>query len=236
MTVKGVIDNGNTRCKAGLFKDGDLIVVKHFSNLQEAFEWLKDNGVTQVMVSSVRADQTFNTTLEYYTVNKDLKLPFVNLYKTPETLGADRIAAMAAAAVLYPDNTSLVFDIGTCMTIDFLNERKEYNGGNISPGLNMRLKAMNQMTGRLPLSSVDEIQLPMGNSTLSALANGAMLGLQYEIDGYIQSTLEKNPDTCIVLCGGDAHYFEKPLKYKIFANPNLVLQGLYHLLILNAKS
>lgn len=235
MTVRGVIDNGNTRCKAGLFKDNQLTETVYLNNLQQAFDWLKNNGATQAIISSVRADQNFTTDIIYYTVTKDLKLPFTNLYKTPETLGADRIAAMAAAASLYPGKASLVFDIGTCMTIDFQNEHHEYRGGNISPGLNMRLKAMHQMTGKLPLSSVDEMQLPIGTTTLSALANGAFLGLQHEIDGYVMNALEKNSDTCIILCGGDAHYFEKPLKYKIFANPNLVLQGLYYLLIINAK-
>lgn len=235
---KGVIDIGNTRNKAGLFaENGSLAQIENFGNLTLAIEWLKANGVQSILISDVKGESYDSSEgVQIHYLDADTPLPFTNLYATPQTLGTDRIAAMAAVASLYPQQASLVFDIGSCMTIDLLEPDGCYRGGNISPGFEMRLKAMHQYTGKLPLSSLDELHLPMGNSTLSAIANGAFVGLKNEIEGYIESTLQRYPEANIILCGGDAHYFEKQLKYKIFANHNLVLLGLYHLLTFNDKN
>jgi type III pantothenate kinase len=142
---------------------------------------------------------------------------------------------MAAAATQYPNQACLVFDIGTCMTIDFLDPELNYQGGNISPGIELRLKAMHQMTGRLPLVNVDEASGEMGNSTHQAMANGVVIGMQHEIEGYIQFYTEKYQNLQTILCGGDHTHFVIPSKYKIFANENFVLEGLYALLLLNEK-
>jgi len=232
---KGVIDIGNTRNKAAIFNEyGAIENIESFETAQQASEWLVALGATSLMVSDVKgASLTTMPGIAIQYLNAEIKLPFTNLYATPNTLGTDRIAAMAAVATLYPNQASLVFDIGSCMTIDLLAPNMEYHGGNISPGLQMRLKAMQHFTGKLPLSEIEHIHLPMGNTTLSALANGAFTGLKNEIEGYIENTIQQYPEANIILCGGDAHYFEKQLKYKIFANHNLVLLGLYHLLIFN---
>jgi type III pantothenate kinase len=232
---KGVIDIGNTRNKAAIFNEnGTIENIESFETAQQASEWLVALGAKHLMVSDVKG-ASFVTlpgiAIQY--LNAETKLPFTNLYATPNTLGTDRIAAMAAVATLYPSQASLVFDIGSCMTIDLLESNMQYHGGNISLGLQMRLKAMQHFTGKLPLSNLEHLHLPMGKSTLSALANGAFTGLKNEIEGYIENTLQQYPEANIILCGGDAHYFEKQLKYKIFANHNLVLLGLYHLLIFN---
>ncbi len=233
--IRGAIDIGNSRHKTGLFdSNGTLLETAIFDDLPNALEWLVTKGAEETIISDVRGNNLevdFPINIIY--VTPDLKLPFRNRYRTPETLGADRLAAMAAVAVLYPGKASLVFDIGTCMTIDLLSPSNEYFGGNISPGLQMRLKAMEFYTGKLPLASLGNINLPMGNDTMSALANGAIVGMKNEIEGYIASTLAQFPDANVVLCGGDAHYFDKQLKYKIFANQNLVLFGLYQLLVFN---
>ncbi|MDI1235040.1 MAG: type III pantothenate kinase [bacterium] len=232
---KGVIDIGNTRNKAGLFNEkGELELIETFDSANAAALWLSQLGAKKIFVSDVKGveiEEAEGIFIQY--LNATTKLPFKNLYKTPNTLGTDRIAAMAAVAQLYLNEASLVFDIGSCMTIDLLEPDGSYFGGNISPGLKMRLKAMQHFTGKLPISSLDSLHLPMGNSTLSALANGALTGLKYEIEGYIETTLTRFPKANIILCGGDAHYFEKQLKYRIFANHNLVLLGLYQLLIIN---
>jgi type III pantothenate kinase len=232
---KGVIDIGNTRNKAAIFnKNGEIETIESFETAQQASEWLVSMGATHLMVSDVKgASFASMPGIKFQYLSTETKLPFTNLYATPNTLGTDRIAGMAAVATLYPNQASLVFDIGSCMTIDLLEPKMEYHGGNISPGLQMRLKAMQHFTGKLPLSDLEHLHLPMGNTTLSALANGAFTGLKNEIEGYIETTLKQYPEANIILCGGDAHYFEKQLKYKIFANHNLVLHGLYHLLIFN---
>lgn len=232
---KGVIDIGNTRNKAGLFSElGVLERVEYFETANAAAVWLKQEGANKLFVSDVKGvDIESSDDISIRFLSPETKLPFKNLYETPHTLGTDRVAAMAAVATLFPGQASLVFDIGSCMTIDLLEPDMTYRGGNISPGIQMRLKAMQQYTGKLPLSDLEHLHLPMGNTTLSALANGAFWGLKNEIEGYINDTLERHPNANIILCGGDAHYFEKQLKYKIFANHNLVLLGLYHLLIFN---
>jgi type III pantothenate kinase len=148
-----------------------------------------------------------NISIPFGVLNEKSKLPFINLYKTPETLGRDRIAAVAAASVKFPKMPVLIFDIGTCMTIDFINESNEYMGGNISPGVNMRLKAMNLLTDKLPLSSKEYLTDFLGDSTLSALANGAVEGLCKEIDGYIVNFKLNYPKLKVVFCGGDAIFF-----------------------------
>ncbi len=232
---KGAIDIGNTRHKAAYFDNmGTIIQLEYFDHLFTALQWLKSEGVGKVMVANVKGSEiTTIEGLEIIYLSHTTKLPFKNSYKSPETLGADRLAAMAAVASIYKGDANLVFDIGTCMTIDFLNPQREYFGGNISPGLQMRLKAMHTFTNKLPLSNMEHLHLPAGNDTLSALANGAFIGLKNEIETYISDTLESYPNANIILCGGDAHYFEKQFKYKIFANHNLVLLGLYHLLVFN---
>jgi type III pantothenate kinase len=121
------------------------------------------------------------------------------------------------------------------MTIDFLDTELNYYGGNISPGIDMRLKAMHQMTGRLPLVDLSEAAGEMGSSTKQAIANGVLIGMQHEIEGYINAYLSKYPNLQIVLCGGDYTHFDIPPKYKIFANENFVLEGLHALLLLNEK-
>lgn len=235
MSNRGVIDIGNTRIKAGIFSNvGELIETNDFKDIADIIIWLEKKDIHDVIVSDVKGQgHLLKHSFKVTTLDTHLKLPFSNLYQTPETLGADRIAAMSAVSYLFPGQASLVFDIGTCITIDLLNPENQYYGGNISPGINMRLNAMHQYTNKLPLSSIEFSNFSMGTDTFSALANGAVTGILHEIEGYIQHTLASFPELNIVLCGGDAHYFDKQLKYKIFANQNLVLYGLYHLLVFN---
>jgi type III pantothenate kinase len=235
--TRGVIDIGNTRIKAATFDTkGEIEKIDTFQIAQNAVDWLKKNHVDSIFVSSVSQqhsalDQTSN--IQFLT--PESITPFRNLYKSKETLGLDRIAAMSAASVLYPKQAVLVFDIGTCMTIDLLLPDNSYKGGNISPGLEMRLNAMHTMTGRLPLAAKDMYMPLLGDSTHSAIATGAIQGMKYEIEGYLKEFSKKYPNLISIGCGGDFMYFDIPSKYKIFAAPNFVLYGLYHLLLLNEK-
>lgn len=234
---RGVIDIGNTRVKAAVFNTDGLLLEKTICTSQaEATDWMRTKGIVSVMAASVgQAILPPEPGLNLISLTHESKLPFENLYDSPETLGVDRIAAMAAAAVKYPSDAVLVFDIGTCMTIDLLHPGKVYKGGNISPGLDMRLKAMHQMTGRLPLADRSEAVKSFGRSTRSAIASGAVSGMQFEIEGYIRRYSAMYPELITVLCGGDQLHFEFPSENRIFADPNFVLQGLFHLLLLNEK-
>lgn len=234
---RGVIDIGNTRIKAAVFSsEGELVKKQYFNELNLCYQWLRQENIHSIIVSSVAQGITEEVDgFEIHSLSYLSKLPFKNLYLSMETLGVDRIAALAAAATQFPNQACLIFDIGTCMTIDFLDPELNYYGGNISPGADLRLKAMHQMTGRLPLVDLSEAAGEMGNNTKQGMANGVLIGMKHEIEGYIETYIEKYPNLQIILCGGDHVHFVIPSKYKIFANENFVLEGLHALLLLNEK-
>lgn len=164
-------------------------------------------------------------------------------YRTPETLGADRLAAVMGAQSLLPHRTLLVIDAGTCITFDLLLANGHYVGGNISPGLDMRLRAMHKFTARLPLVSAQSEAPAFGFDTRSALCSGAKQGIRLEILGYLAQVREQHPDACAFLTGGNRFDFDIPLENCnfaaesaaiatdscIFADEYLVARGLYAL-------
>lgn len=164
-----------------------------------------------------------------------MDLPFVIKYRTPDTLGLDRLAGVAGAWSQYRNETSLVIDVGTCIKYDLITKKGEYLGGNISPGLQMRLKAMHLMTSKLPQVEPYERYEAMGTDTVSALQVGACTGAIHEIEGFIKEYKKMFGKLNILLTGGDSHFFVNKLKTKIFAAPNLVLQGLNEILDYNVQ-
>jgi type III pantothenate kinase len=161
-------------------------------------------------------------------------LPFKNLYRTPENLGKDRIAAAAGAFAAFPDTHTLIIDMGTAITFDILTSAGNYLGGNISPGLAMRFRALHAFTSRLPQLEKDEFSDDPGTDTRSAIISGVQKGILYEIQGYIEHFSKLYPGLKVILTGGDGDFFAKPLKSPIFVIPNLVLCGLNFILDFNA--
>lgn len=233
--IRGVLDTGNTRSKAAIYNaEGIMTERAFFEQREDALQWLKSKNIQSLIQASVA--QAVNEPMEgvfTHSLTYKSKLPFTNQYSSPQTLGVDRIAALAQAAIQFQGKAVLIFDIGTCMTVDFLSPEGIYKGGNISPGVDMRLKAMHSMTGLLPLVEKNEAEEMMGHSTRTAIANGVMRGMKFEIDGYIDFFAKLYNDLTIVLCGGNVVDFDKTLKYEIFAAQNFVLDGLYQLLLLN---
>ncbi|GAB3825425.1 hypothetical protein GCM10028895_35020 [Pontibacter rugosus] len=136
-------------------------------------------------------------------------LPVYNLYKTPQTLGADRIAAAVGANYLFPNRNCLVFDAGTCITHDFVDAAAQYHGGGIAPGLNMKFKALHTFTERLPLVQQNEKSFPLtGQSTQESILSGVLAGSVAELNGLIQLYSEKATDLVVILCGGDAGFLK----------------------------
>lgn len=166
-------------------------------------------------------------------VSAQIKLPFKNVYKTPETLGADRMALVAAAAFKFPNANCLVVDAGSCITYDFLSANGFYKGGGISPGLQMRFKAMHEHTKMLPLLQAKEIDYSLGTSTEESLLAGAINGVVYEMDGWCNSLRAQYKDLKVVLTGGDAQFLSKRLKNTIFTHSNFLAEGLRLLLDYN---
>ncbi len=240
------IDIGNTVIKLAIFSNNEIIFKKSFSdlNLQDIKSILekypKLNKAILSTVSKVKKDiidfcaDFFDFFIE---LNSGLKFPFTINYKTPETLGNDRIAAIAGANNIYPFNNILVIDIGTAVTYDFITNKNEYIGGNISPGINLRYKSLHEFTNRLPLLTISNESVPLlGSSTDSAISAGVENGLLYELESYINIYEKKYKDVKIVLTGGDSSLFEKKIKNTIFVHPNLVLMGLNKILEYNATN
>jgi transcriptional activator, putative, Baf family len=237
-----VIDVGNTLLKLAIFKNSKLefkktCVKKDFLELLgEAFDAFP--GIAKCIVSSV-GHLTDHQLLKLkqrvpvLELSHEISLPFTNRYSSPKTLGVDRIALVSAAAKSFPKRNVLIIDAGSCITYDFLSEDNAYLGGAISPGLEMRYKAMNMFTARLPLLEVSTPKMLTGNSTTSSMHSGVVHGVLYEIDGFITTYLEKYDDLTIILTGGDAHFLRDSLKNDIFANSIFLLEGLNYILELN---
>lgn len=236
-----IIDIGNTRAKLALFKDEELFhieIVTHDDFLLSVLKLIKKHDVKRGIISSViflEKDEIaeISEKIQLIELNSELKLPFINNYGTPKTLGVDRMALVAAAVNEFPNKNVLVIDAGTCITYDFVSADKEYRGGAISPGLEMRYKALHEFTSKLPLlSRKDEIQV-IGNSTEESMHSGVVHGILGEIHNFVDLYKKKNDLLTIVLTGGDTNYLANKLKIDIFAQPNFLLKGLNTILIYN---
>jgi type III pantothenate kinase len=239
-----VIDVGNSFVKLAVFKE-DVLKYKEFiklENIIERLQALKDkfSSVDKAIVSSVGGlnsnDLSFiNTHFNLLVLNSKTKLPFINLYKTPDTLGVDRIALVSASVNLYPDSNVLIIDAGTCITYDFITRNNEYLGGAISPGLRIRYKSLNNLTANLPLLELSFPEKLIGDTTNHSIHSGVVYGVLNEIEGTIHRYSDKYPDLTIILTGGDANFLSKQLKSSIFANSNFLLEGLNYILQFNSN-
>jgi type III pantothenate kinase len=161
-------------------------------------------------------------------------LPFENRYTTPHTLGKDRLAAVAGAHALFPGENCLVIDCGTCIKYDLLAADGIYHGGNIAPGAHMRIQAMHHFTARLPEVVMEMPEQVVGNSTETALQNGALRGASLEMEGFIRLFEQQYSPLRVVLTGGDANFFKPFLTFSIDSIvPELTLHGLNNILIYN---
>jgi len=200
---------------------------------------LQKHKINRVAVSSTAGlssgvEQMLLKKYQLLYLNAKTSLPIKNLYKTPKTLGKDRLAGVVGASFLYPTKSCLVIDAGTCITYDIITTEGDYLGGNIAPGIEMRFKAMHEFTAQLPLVKRRNYKALMGNTTISALQTGGALGAVMEMGGFIEAYRKKYAPLRVILTGGDAEFFANRLKTKIFVNQNLVLIGLNKILSHNA--
>ena len=163
------------------------------------------------------------------------KLPIRNKYKTPDTLGNDRLANAIAANFLFPEHNVLVIDAGTCVKYDFVSAKGEYLGGSISPGLDMRFKAMHEFTGKLPLVKYGKSKSLIGNTTLTAMQTGVVIGMTEEMKGFVKRYQAQYKNLKIILTGGDSQRFVNDLNLSIFAASDLVNIGLNEIIRFNMK-
>ncbi|CAN5326776.1 type III pantothenate kinase [soil metagenome] len=234
-----VIDIGNTLTKIAVFKGDEMVAVEQHEQpgMNEIYRFTNEYDIGKVVISSVKRDKgDWQPKLEAgYTVvyfNSSINTGIKNHYKTPHTLGPDRLAAVIGVNSLYPHTNNLIISGGTTITYDYVDACGNYFGGSISPGLNMRYKALNNYTGSLPLINADEsFDAAYGNDTASAIISGVQNGIKYELTGFIKSYKKAGVDMNIVLSGGDSIFFDTLLKNSIFApyikiEPYLVLKGL----------
>jgi type III pantothenate kinase len=239
-----VIDIGNTRTKIAVF-DNNLMVEKAIlqdGTLVNVTNFLaKYPKIDHAILSTVaKADKALidylSKNYSFIELGTETPVPFRNQYKTPETLGKDRIAAAAAAKHLFPRQYVMVIDCGTCIKYDLVTDDGIFKGGNIAPGINMRIKAMNHFTARLPEVRMDLPKESVGFDTETALQNGAVLGAILEIEGFAAHFREKHSRIRTILTGGDAEFLSKHLKIKtMFYDQDLVLKGLNLILKYNFK-
>ncbi len=236
--MKACIDIGNTLVKIyavdqGVVSDG--LVLPEWQKKEISF-FLESNSVEELIICNVRYEEieikklSLELNIPCLILAHDISLPIKLKYKNPETLGRDRIAVVAGAAFQYPNQVSLIIDLGTCITYDLIDGERNYLGGSIHPGLYMRLRAMNHFTGRLPLVEVNENVAPLGDDTISCLQSGAFWGVVYEIRGAIEELTQRYTQVNIILTGGDASKFEKYIKNGIFADSSLLIKGLNYIL------
>ncbi len=242
--MKLVIDIGNTRSKIAVFSGSrpeEVAVCTHLTLEEVETQAAKYPGIRSAILSAVKdypADVDRFLKQRYYFLKLDAQTPVpVKIrYKTPETLGKDRLALAVAAKAAFPGQNVLVIDAGTTITYDMVNDKGEYLGGGISPGILMRLKALHTFTGKLPLiekpSPVAEL---IGTDTQSAIVSGVLNGVLAEVEGIVSAYRTRFPRLKIVMSGGDEKYFDKRLKNNIFALPNFVLTGLKEILDFNEK-
>lgn len=239
--MKLVIDIGNTFTKLALFEQDEIIKIYRFKQfgIEELYEIESDySNIKSVIVSQVNKfpkalKNHLNKNYQFTELSAETPIPIINKYKTPETLGNDRIAAVVAGAKLYPNQNVLIIDAGSCITFDFINYKNEYLGGSISPGIEIRFKAMNSFTKNLPLIENKKIDYLIGSTTEESILSGVLNGILNEIDGIISLYKGNYENLTIILSGGDYIYFDKRLKNNIFALPNIVLLGLNVILDFN---
>ena len=236
-----VVDIGNNFFKLGIFENSNLVFSFFDKNDKIDVEIEKIirsySKITSALisnVSSIKINDILNKlNIKIYELDSTFIFPFKLNYKTPESLGNDRLALAAAATILFPNSNNLVIDAGTCITIDFIDNNNHFMGGSISPGVKMRYDSLNHYTANLPLLKNENNFNYPGDSTNASIHAGIIGGVSNEINGFIKQINSRNDKVNVILTGGDAKILSKTLKITIFANQNFILEGLNSILNLN---
>ena len=236
-----VVDIGNNFFKLGIFENSNLVFSFFDKNDKIHVEIEKIirsySKITSALisnVSSIKINDILNKlNIKTYELDSTFIFPFKLNYKTPESLGNDRLALAAAATILFPNSNNLVIDAGTCITIDFIDNNNHFMGGSISPGVKMRYDSLNHYTANLPLLKNENSFNYPGDSTNASIHAGIIGGVSNEINGFIKQINSRNDKVNVILTGGDAKILSKTLKITIFANQNFILEGLNSILNLN---
>jgi type III pantothenate kinase len=237
-----IIDIGNTTTKLAVYEGREKVSASRINDFScdELEKWLSGYKIKRAIISSVKklppfiSDLIFANIPAAFILSYKSRLPFKLDYETPETLGTDRIAAVAGAYSLFPEAETMVIDAGTAITFDFLSAGI-YKGGNISPGLSIRFKALNSFTSSLPLLPISENYISPGRNTSEAITAGVITGVIYEINEYIRTFEKRESDFKIILTGGDSRYLKEKINHQLIYMPDIVIDGLNYILEYNAQ-
>ncbi len=239
-----IIDVGNSSAKLAVFKQGKLIskkriplenIMNGINDIKKEFKSLEKAIISSVGNLKKREITCIKNYFKVIVLDASTKIPFQNHYKSPKTLGADRIALVSASVKKYKELNVLIIDAGTCITYDFINSENNYLGGAISPGIRVRYQSLNNLTANLPLLETKMPYSFIGNSTIESIHSGIINGILNEIEGTINYYDKKYKDLTVILTGGDADFLSKRLKSSIFANSNFLLEGLNYILEFNTN-
>ncbi|GAB3007106.1 type III pantothenate kinase [Niabella terrae] len=234
MSVTLCFDFGNTRKKVAVFDNGTISkVLRMEDDNQATIESLMRTYQPQYSIlSSVinhhpDVEVILKRNTRFHLLSSASKLPITTPVGKPETIGADRLAIAAGGVHIFPGKNLLLIGLGTCVTLNFVNKYGELLGGTISPGLEMRLKSLQYYTAKLPVVSARADVPLMGYDTDTNIQSGVVLGMAYELDGFIAAYKERFDNFNVVLTGGDIQHLASHLKNRIFADPELIFKGLY---------
>ena len=239
-----VIDIGNTRTKFSVFNKGEILITVPVDEFKPEHILILKNehpDLDKVIISAVKPYSTDldaalqNSFTRFISLNASTRLPIENRYQTPETLGNDRIAAAVGGFDLYPGTNLLIIDAGTAITYDVVNQKGQFLGGNIAPGIDMRFKALHQFTGSLPMVKQQPFDKLFGTTTHEAIVAGVQNGLIFEVDRAIDTFKEFYKNLKVIITGGNADFFDNKLKNSFFVNYNLVAMGLNRILEYNEE-
>ena len=227
-------DFGNTRLKTAFFQNAKLaevIVIENdeittIGSIVEKFDAQK-TILSSVINHNPEIETLLTQKTKFHKLSHLSKLPFTTPVGKPETIGADRLALNAAAVYFFPKQHNLVIGMGSCITYNFINADHEFLGGGISPGMEMRMRSLNQFTAKLPIVKPDGNVPLVGYDTVTNILSGVVLGMAKEIDGFIDVYKERYGNFNVHLTGGDLVYLAPHLKNQIFADPELIFKGLY---------
>jgi len=238
-----IIDLGNTYAKLAVYDDnGDMVeyFYHHGLSLDDLKNFISNHLQIKasILSSVIDNDATIINFLKHEMkclfLDEHTPLPLKNKYKSPDTLGKDRLADAVGAYTLFPDKNCLVIDAGTCIKYDIITAAGEYLGGAISPGLMMRFKALNTFTDKLPLIQAENnFNQLIGSTTQESILLGVQEGVALETKGFIEKYKEIYPNLVIILTGGDTNFLDKAVKNDIFVEPFLILKGLNAILNFN---
>lgn len=237
-----IVDEGNTLCKIAVLDKSEVLCEWSAGefDMAKAAELVEQFSVDKAVVASTRGgaeqicEQLRSKIDRVLHFSSQTEVPIEIEYSSRQTLGADRIAVAVGVVCEMGIRDALIVDMGSAITYDIV-EDGVFKGGNISLGVAMRFKALNEFTASLPLCEATEPNTKFGQSTKEAIEQGVMQGILHEIEGYVERISAENNKKSIIFCGGDAESFVNRIKSAIFAPRKLMFTGLNRILEYNVS-